>query len=92
MSCRTGKKAKRKKKTKACYQQKIIQLEVFYIPISLLAFAEAGYKTVHFLFPFFGSSEAKTFPVAGVRKFLPQSKNHIHMPLEMNQRCKRGNL
>lgn len=33
-------------------------------PISLPAFAEAGYKTVHFVLPNFGSSEAKTFPVA----------------------------
>lgn len=35
-----------------------------HIPISLLAFADAGYKTVHFLFPVCGSSEAKTLPVA----------------------------
>jgi hypothetical protein len=40
----------------------------FQIPISLLAFAEAGYKTLH-IFPFFGSSEAKTLPVAGVIQF-----------------------
>lgn len=35
-----------------------------HIPISPLAFADAGYNTVHFLFPFFGSSDAKTLPVA----------------------------
>lgn len=44
----------------------------FHIPISLLAFAEAGYKTVHLLFPFFGSSEAKTFPVAARKNNLPK--------------------
>lgn len=35
----------------------------FHIPISLLAFAEAGYRMV-VLFPILGSSIAKTFPVA----------------------------
>lgn len=35
----------------------------FLIPISLLAFAEAGYKMV-VLFAILGSSIAKTFPVA----------------------------
>ena len=39
-------------------------MEVYHTPISLLAFSEAGYKTVHFVLPFFGSSEANTFPVA----------------------------
>lgn len=34
------------------------------IPISLLAFAEAGYKTVHLPFPEFGSSDANILPVA----------------------------
>lgn len=36
------------------------------IPISVLAFAEAGYKTVHLAFPSFGSSAAKTLPIAEI--------------------------
>lgn len=47
-----------------------IKPEAFNIPISLLAFAEAGYNTVHFFFPFFGSSEAKIFPVAAMQNKL----------------------
>lgn len=34
------------------------------VPISLLALVEAGYKTLHFVSPNFGSSEAKTLPIA----------------------------
>ena len=45
-----------KSKKERC--KRIIQL-----PISLLAFVEAGYRTVD-LFPILGSSVAKTFPVA----------------------------
>lgn len=41
-----------------------MEAEPLHIPISPLAFADAGYNTVHFLFPSFGSSEAKTLPVA----------------------------
>lgn len=32
--------------------------------MSWLAFAEAGYKTVHISLPWLGSSEARTLPVA----------------------------
>jgi len=45
-------------------QKKRIQPETPCLPISLLAFVEAGYNTVHLLFPFLGSSDAKTLPVA----------------------------
>lgn len=39
------------------------------IPISLLALVDAGYKTLHFVFPNFGSSEAKTLPIAEIDKW-----------------------
>lgn len=46
------------------YENENTKPEKLYLPISLLAFAEAGYKTLHLFFPFFGSSDAKTLPVA----------------------------
>lgn len=61
---------------KANQQKESIKPEAFYIPISLPAFTEAGYKTVHFLFPFFGSSKAKIFPVAAVRNKLQKKKKN----------------
>lgn len=52
---------------------------IFHIPISLLALAEAGYNTLH-LFPFFGSSEARTLPVATT-----YDKILTHLCLSSNQ-------
>lgn len=49
-----------------------------HIPISLLAFADAGYKTVYFSFPCFGSSKAKTLPVAA-----NEGHKDKHLPLQL---------
>lgn len=48
----------------------------FLIPISLLAFAEAGYRMV-VLFPILGSSIAKTFPVAEKNQILNKSLSQL---------------
>lgn len=46
------------------------------IPISLLALVDAGYKTLHFVFPNFGSSEAKTLPIAEIDKWRKRTNSN----------------
>lgn len=57
------------------------------IPISLLAFAEAGYKTLHFRLPIIGSSEANTLPVAGRVKFIIVYRSLVDIDDKMSTVC-----
>lgn len=47
------------------------------LPISLLAFTDAGYKTLHLSSPCLGSSDARTLAVAEIKKahILPIKKD-----------------
>lgn len=57
---------------------------VFRLPISLLAFAEAGYRTV-VLFPILGSSVAKIFPVAENIKSMMNHFQKLKLKLQFSK-------